>query len=257
MRRLTALIAASCMTLAGLVTAASPAAAAPQGASPPGIDWGPCTDAALAGQAECGYLSVPLDYQHPNGATIKLAVSRVKHTVPESQYQGVMLVNPGGPGGSGLDLATLGAAVPNNAGDAYDWIGFDPRGVGASKPALSCIPDYFHGDRPPYTPTTPGLLQTWLARSKAYAQACGRNGGALLAHMKTTDSARDMDRIRAALGASKINYYGFSYGTYLGQVYTTLFPDRVRRMVLDSNVDPRHVWYEANLRQDIAFERNM
>src|SRR5207248_3610128 len=90
-----------------------------------------------------------------------------------------------------------------------------------------------------------------------YARACGRSGGALLSHMTTIDSAKDMESIRAALGASQINYYGFSYGTYLGQVYSTLFPQRMRRMVLDSNVDPRDVWYQANLNQDIAFETNI
>ena len=173
-----------------------------------------------------------------------------------------MLLNPGGPGGSGLTLSELGPIISQDfrrrdVGGAYDWIGFDPRGVGSSKPSLSCDPNYFHGDRPEYVPTTQALYDTWQARSRAYAKACGRAGGRLLAHMRTTDSARDMDRIRAALGASRINYYGFSYGTYLGQVYETLFPTRVRRMVLDSNVDPRKVWYQANLNQDIAFERNL
>jgi pimeloyl-ACP methyl ester carboxylesterase len=168
-----------------------------------------------------------------------------------------MLVNPGGPGGSGLGLSILGQFVPNHAGDTYDWIGFDPRGVGSSKPSLSCLPHYFGYNRPYYVPETRELERTWLARSNAYAEACGANGGALLSHMKTTDAAKDMDSIRAALGARQINFYGFSYGTYLGQVYSTLFPSRVRRMVLDSNVDPRKVWYDANLDQDVAFDRNI
>jgi len=222
------------------------------------IAWTACDDPSLTeAGAQCGYLSVPLDYDRPHGARIQLAVSRVRHKTPDSQYQGIMLVNPGGPGGSGLGLATLGQFVPNGAGDAYDWIGFDPRGVGASKPALTCDPNYFSGNRPDYVPRTVSLLRTWLDRSKAYATACGRNGGALLSHLTTVDSARDMDSIRAALGQRKLNYFGFSYGTYLGQVYATLFPERVRRMVFDSNVDPRKVWYQANLDQDIAFERNI
>ena len=87
-------------------------------------------------------------------------------------------------------------------------------------------------------PITDALRTTWLARSRAYAAACEGDAAALLPHMTTIDSAHNMDSIRAALGARTINYYGFSYGTYLGQVYTTLFPSRVRRMVLDSNVDP-------------------
>jgi pimeloyl-ACP methyl ester carboxylesterase len=198
---------------------------------------------------------VPLDYSRPGGAKISLAVSRVLHTSSDADYQGVMLVNPGGPGGSGLIYSILGQFVPNGAGNTYDWIGFDPRGVGDSRPSLSRIPDYFGYNRPYYIPVTRALERTWLARSKSYADACERNAAALLPHMKTTDSARDMDSIRKALGAGQINYYGFSYGTYLAQVYSTLFPSRVRRMVLDANVDPRKVWYQANLDQDVAFDR--
>jgi pimeloyl-ACP methyl ester carboxylesterase len=145
--------------------------------------------------------------------------------------------------------------VPNGAGNTYDWIGFDPRGAGASRPSLSCIPDYFGYNRPYYVPVTRALERTWLARSESYADACEANAAALLPHMKTTDSARDMDSIREALGARQINDYGFSWGTYLAQVSSTLFPSRVGRMVLDSNVDPRKVWYQANLDQDVAFER--
>jgi pimeloyl-ACP methyl ester carboxylesterase len=204
--------------------------------------------------AECGFLSVPLDHSRPTSGTIKLALSRVRHTSAASAYQGVMLVNPGGPGASGLNLALLGADVPQHAGDTYDWIGFDPRGVGSSKPALSCIPSYFKGNRPSYVPVTDALLTTWKSRAASYAKACGRNAATLLPHLKTVDSARDMDAIRAALGAPKLSFYGFSYGTYLGQVYATLYPSRVRRMVLDSNVDPRGVWYQDNLDQDPAFE---
>jgi pimeloyl-ACP methyl ester carboxylesterase len=105
---------------------------------------------------------------------------------------------------------------------------------------------------------TPQLEQTWLHKSKAYADACAKNNSrALLQHMKTIDTAKDMDSIRAALGAEQANYYGYSYGTYLAQVYGTLFPQRVRRMVLDSTVDPRYVFYQANLNQDIGFDRNI
>jgi pimeloyl-ACP methyl ester carboxylesterase len=106
-------------------------------------------------------------------------------------------------------------------------------------------------------PVTRSLERTWLRRAKGYAQACDAAGGALLDHVKTTDNVKDMDSIRKALDARQINFYGFSYGTYLGQVYSTLYPNRVRRMVLDANVDPRRVWYKANLDQDIAFERSI
>ena len=250
------------LAVAGLGSGAfaAPTSSAQAGAPAPAskIAWGTCASTRLqqAG-AQCGMLSVPLDYSHPNGKKIQLAVSRIKHKTPDAQYQGIMLTNPGGPGGSGLGLSTLGADVPNGGGDPYDWIGFDPRGVGSSVPALTCDPNYFAGPRPEYVPWTPQLEKTWLARSKAYATACGKNGGNLLNHLTTIDAAQDMDMIRAALGEKKINFYGFSYGTYLGQVYATLFPSHVRRMVLDSNVDPRKVWYQANLDQDIAFQKNI
>jgi pimeloyl-ACP methyl ester carboxylesterase len=265
MRRLIAGVVAGCATLAVTAVAPPVGAAASGGrgsagvvASGPQIAWGTCPSATLtAAQVQCGRLQVPLDYRDPTGPQITLAVSRVRHTVPAGQFQGVMLVNPGGPGGSGLALATAGRRVPNNVGASYDWIGFDPRGVGASRPALSCLPNYFAGRRPQYVPVTDALRTIWLARAKGYAAACNRNSGTLLAHMSTIDSARDMDSIRQALGVQRINYYGFSYGTYLGAVYATLFPSRVRRMVLDSNVNPRDVWYQANLNQDVAFERNM
>jgi pimeloyl-ACP methyl ester carboxylesterase len=251
-RRLLTLLAAGCLAVAGLFPAA------PVSAQAGTIAWGPCSDAALVeAHAQCGFLAVPLDHAVRGGPTIRLALSRVLHTVPAAAYQGVVLVDPGGPGASGLGYATLGARVPDHAGDAYDWIGFDPRGVGSSVPALSCVPDYFAGPRPPYEPTTQAILRSWLTRSRDYAAACGRSGGALPAHMKTTDSVRDMDSIRTALGVSRISYYGFSYGTYLGQVYATMFPSHVRRMVLDSNVDPTKVWYRANLDQEVAFDRNV
>lgn len=220
------------------------------------VAWGPCEDPTLVDfNAECGLLTVPLDYSKPRGTKIRLALSRVVHTVPDDQAQGIMLVNPGGPGGSGLIYSILGNFVPNGAGAYYDWIGFDPRGVGASVPALSCIPDYFVGPRPDYIPSTRAIERAWLKRSISYAKACKRNGGALLDHIKTTDNARDMNAIRYTLGEKKINYFGFSYGTYLGQVFATMFPSKVRRMVLDANVDPRRVWYGANIDQDYAFEK--
>jgi pimeloyl-ACP methyl ester carboxylesterase len=238
--------------------AATAAAAASAAAAAKVIDSLPaCSDPFLASLgARCGSVVVPLDYRHPRTGTVRIAVSVVKHSAPNSQYQGINLVNPGGPGGSGLHFSVLGKLVPDGAGDTYDWVGFDPRGVGASTPALSCIADHFAGPRPIYEPFTPATEKAWLARSKAYANACGRNGGSLLPNLTTADSARDLDRIREFFGQQQLNYYGFSYGTYLGQVYATLFPSKVRRFVLDSNVDPRLVWYSANLAQDYAFERN-
>jgi pimeloyl-ACP methyl ester carboxylesterase len=222
-----------------------------------GLDWGSCSDSELSqAGAQCAMLTVPLDYADPTGRTIQIAVSRIRHTSSAADYQGVILVNPGGPGGSGLDYATLGSSVPNGVGDDFDWIGFDPRGVGASIPALRCESDYFRYDRPDYRPRTAHLVEVWRARSKRYADDCVQKHGHLIQHMRTADVARDMDSIRVALGVRKISYYGFSYGTYLGQVYASRYPTHLRRMVLDSTVNARRVWYPANLDQDRAFNRN-
>jgi pimeloyl-ACP methyl ester carboxylesterase len=261
-RRLVVAATVSSALVAGVmsvpVATAVPSSPASTGYTPPPVQWGACSIPRLVSAgAQCGYVVVPLDYDHPSGAKIQLAVSRVMHKTPDAQAQGPMLVNPGGPGGSGLIYSILGPAIPHGAGDAYDWVGFDPRGVGASKPALSCIPDYAGYNRPFYVPVTPKLEQTWLKRSKAYAQACDANQHALLSHLKTTDSVRDMESIRKALGAPQINYYGFSYGTYLGQVYGTLYPNRLRRVVFDGVVNATRVWYDANLDQDIAFNKSV
>ncbi len=171
-----------------------------------------------------------------------------------------MLTNPGGPGGSGLVLSVLGYGpiVPGNADDDYDWIGFDPRGVGASRPALSCDGQYFGYNRPNYVPSTARLEATWLRLSRGYAHDCKTaDARRLLNHVKTTDSVNDMESLRKALHRFRINFYGFSYGTYLGQVYATLHPNRVRRFVFDGNVDPTRVFYKSNLDQDRAFQKTI
>lgn len=266
-RRLVGIAAAAALVVSMVVESTSTASAGGSGGAggkghdhdaPSGVGsvtWGPCEDPFLDQFGiECGMLSVPLDYDHPRGQKIQLALSRLRHTVPDANYQGIMLVNPGGPGGSGLIYSVFGLIIDPAAGGAYDWIGFDPRGVGSSVPALSCVPDYSAGPRPPYTPATRDIERAWLGRVGDYAKACGRAGGSLLRHVTTIDNAKDMNSIRQALGQSQINFYGFSYGTYLGQVFATLYPTKVRRMVLDSNVDPRRVWYDANIDQNYAFE---
>lgn len=238
---------------------ATPTADASSSYTPPPVTWGTCANARLSmAGAQCGFVEVPLDYAKPKGEKIKIAVSRIKHKTSDAKKQGIMLVNPGGPGGSGLTLSRLGGAVPNKGGDPYDWIGFDPRGVGSSVPTLACDGNYFGYNRPDYRVTKAGTSQAWLKKSAAYSASCSKAAGAkLMPHMKTIDNVRDMDSIRKALGEKQINFYGFSYGTYLGQVYATMFPKQTRRMVMDGVVDPRDVWYDANLNQDIAFDKNM
>lgn len=224
----------------------------------PSVDWHRCADPALDYYGlDCATLAVPLDHARPLGAKINLALSRKQHTT--TTYQGVLLANPGGPGGSGLTLAALGDYVPGGVGASYDWIGFDPRGVGASTPSLHCSRSYFGNNRPNYVPSKPRIARYWLRKNAGYAAACADTATkrALLPHLTTLDTVRDMDAIRRALGADKISYYGFSYGTYLGQVYATRYPTRVDRFVLDGVVNPTRVWYAANLDQDQAFDANM
>jgi len=266
MRRLTAAAITVGVAMAGLATVPvaqgaqhRPARPAAPAYTPPALKWGTCADPTLkAYGSECSMLTVPLDYAHPKGRKIKLAVSRLKHTSSAADYQGVMLVNPGGPGGSGLIFSVYGEGsfVPGDADLDYDWIGFDPRGVGDSRPALSCNPNFFKLDRPSYVPTNDRIEGYWLHKSKSYAADCKKADKiGLLNHVTTRDSVADMESLRKALGQSQINYYGFSYGTYLGQVYATKHPSRVRRFVWDGTVDPRRVWYAANLDQDKAFQK--
>ena len=278
MRKVTTVMAAAVMAAGLGFTApavASAATAQARTAASPGlgdrtnsIAWGTCAEKALAqAGAKCGYLSVPLNYSEPSGPKIKIAVSRILHTSSAKNYRGIILTNPGGPGGSGLDLnmfliSALKADNLSAAAADYDWIGFDPRGVGSSLPALSCEPNYFSGDRKSYDPTTQSILNYWLDRTAAYDHACEAKStaqSALLDNITTIDSARDMNSIRQALVGprGKMSYYGFSYGTYLGQVYATLYPHTLNQLILDSNVDPQDVWYKANLNQDIAFNRNI
>ncbi|WP_433183142.1 alpha/beta hydrolase [Actinoallomurus sp. CA-150999] len=260
MKRLVVITAAAGVGLSGAAVAVPAQAETGQAAAK--IAWSKCpTDQPSLAKAECGQLTVPLDYRHPKGKKISIAVSRLKHT-DTKHYKGALIANPGGPGGSGLYLAGSLASWFTGVGHKeipaqYDIIGFDPRGVGLSKPALTCDPHYSDPIRKDYVPNSAKAEAAWKARSKAYAKDCAKKYGWLLPHLRTTDAARDIDAIRAALGQKTISYYGFSYGTYLGATYGTLFPKRVKHMVLDGNVDVREVWYDAQLSQDKAFERNI
>lgn len=255
----TGVLSALALTSPGAAQAA-PARAATKA---PTITWTSCADFGSSGQvlvragAQCARVPVPLDHAKPRGKKITIAISRIKHTVPSRRYQGVMFVNPGGPGGSGLSLSRLGASVPKGAGKAYDWIGFDPRGVGESRPAVSCDQNYGGFDRPRYEPRTPQIEAAWMKRTRAYTASCAKKNGAILSHLTTRDVAKDINLIRAGLKQKRINYYGFSYGTYLGQVFSTMYPSKVRRMVFDGTVDPRGVWYQGNLDQNKPFDENV
>ncbi|GIJ46003.1 alpha/beta hydrolase [Virgisporangium aliadipatigenens] len=217
--------------------------ATPVRAQPPqSIRWGPCADVTDT-RTECADLSVPRDYRAMGGAHLTVAVSRVKAADPRKR-RGILLVNPGGPGGSGIELAAhLADALPAEVRERYDLIGFDPRGVGRSTPISCGIPE----DTPPDLylpyPAPDGSIDRNIAFARDTARRCAESVGDLLPHITTANTARDMDRIRAALGEPKLSYLGYSYGTYLGAVYASLFPQRTDRIVLDSAVDPTSVWY--------------
>ena len=232
--------------------ASSPAGQAAQ-ARTAGLQWHPCSLSGVG--MKCASLAVPLNYSDPSGRKITLALSMLPATAPPAKQQGDLLVNPGGPGGNGRYLAAVVAYGMNHqVASEYNIIGFDPRGVGASVPALHCDPSFFAAARPDYVPASQAAERLLIGRAKTYAAGCEHRFGWLLPHMTTVDAAKDMDSIRAALGQSKISYFAYSYGTYLGQVYATLFPHRVKRMVLDSTVDPKGAWWADNISQDYAFQ---
>ncbi len=267
-KALVAALAAAALTLAGCTGGpAAPGKAARSGrpagsgltapgrpaATPQALRWRACP--AVAQGLRCASLQVPLDYRRPDGRKITLALSEVPAPAPARSRQGVLLVNPGGPGGPGRSLAAFVASgLRPDVAAQYTVVGFDTRGVGASVPALHCDPAFFAGVRPDYIPASAAAEQVLTGRARTYAGACQRRYGWLLPYLTSADIARDLDSIRVALRQQQISYFGYSYGTYLGQVYATLFPGRVRRMVLDSTVDPTGAWYADNIGQDYAFE---
>jgi pimeloyl-ACP methyl ester carboxylesterase len=191
------------------------------------------------GDFQCAKLTVPIDYSAPSGATTKVSVIRLRSGDPSTRI-GSLVINPGGPGGSGVDFARAARAIYSPAIlDRYTIVGFDPRGVASSDP-VQCLNDsqtdqFIAADG---TPDTPAELLRLQALGKLFADSCASRSPALYAHVDTRSVARDLDVLRQALGESKLNYFGASYGTYLGATYADLFPTRVGRMVLDGAIDP-------------------
>ncbi|MFD7436775.1 alpha/beta hydrolase [Streptomyces sp. NPDC059861] len=226
-----------------------------------GVDWKDCpADWGLEKPIQCGWVTVPLDYAKPYGKQIKLAVDRIGNTGTEEERLGALVYNPGGPGGSGLRFprrVTTSNAVWAKVAKAYDFVGFDPRGVGKSAP-LSCVDpqEFVKAPKPDPVPDSEADKRAQRKLAREYAEGCHERSGAMLPHMTTPNTARDLDVVRAALGEKRLNFLGVSYGTYLGAVYGTLFPRHVGRMVVDSVVNPSRekIWYQANLDQDVAFE---
>jgi pimeloyl-ACP methyl ester carboxylesterase len=257
-KRLVAVLVAAVLGLS--LTSLDGASASSTVPSVPTYTPAPINLAGCAFGATCSYrFAVPLDWSNPDGTKISLAVRVHRHDPAAGSPRGVLLANPGGPGASGTRLADyLPDAIPGGVGNRYDVVGWDPRGVGQSTPSLHCSSTYFGVNRPNFVPTTHRLMRFWRKKTARYAARCGASSArALLPHMSTADNARDMDALRQAIGIETISYYGYSYGTYLGQVYATMFPGGVDRFVFDGVVDPTNYWYGANLNQEVWFDRNL
>lgn len=214
------------------------------------LSWANCY-----GGAECAWLTVPRSYSRPGGATIRVRVVRLPAEDPSARI-GSLVVNPGGPGASGVDLAL---SMPyRSSGDllaAYDIVGFDPRGVDRTTP-VTCLSDrltdrWLSADN---TPDSPAEERALAGIAQRMADSCR---GPLLRHVGSRDTVRDMDILREALGDGRLNYLGYSYGTYLGGLYADLFPDRVGRMVLDAAVDPRLDVMELSRGQSDGFQQSL
>jgi pimeloyl-ACP methyl ester carboxylesterase len=226
-------VAVAAAAVVGLSVLLAPPATATTdtGAGVDTINWQPC---AANPQADCGWVTVPIDWSHPSGPTIQLAVSRVRASDPAERV-GSIVVNPGGPGGPGAEAVASGFALSSTITSRFDTIGFDPRGVGLSHPVV-CGGNEVSAPHPDI-PATSAQFAQLAAYNTALARSCRALTGPLFDFLDTESVARDMDAIRAALGEKKLNFYGISYGTLMGQEYAATFPTHVGVMVLDSNMD--------------------
>ena len=195
---------------------------------------------------------MPLDYARPHGQTLTLAIARHRASKPDERI-GSLLMNPGGPGGSAIELIEHDP-LPTEFSDRFDVVGFDPRGVGRSSP-IDChsnVQQMYDAD-----PTMENAADRshYLSVSRAFVDECRRKYGAVLPYLGTRNVARDMDEVRKALGDDKLTYVGYSYGTSIGEQYADLFPTRIRAMVLDGVVDSELTGLQAAAGQADGFER--
>lgn len=246
-------------TTAPPATTTAPATSAPPvSTTTPGatatLHWSSCGSGF-----QCATLAVPLDYTHPAGPTIELALIRLRAGDPK-QRTGSLLVNPGGPGASGVDFVRQSSDLFSaDLRQHFDLVGFDPRGVGASSP-VHCETgpelDTYIDVNP--APQDASGRQALVQADRRFVQGCvAMSGVSLLAHLSTADAARDMDRIRAALDEAKLTYLGFSYGTLLGATYAQEFPTRVRALALDGAIDPALTTEQEDLQQGVGFEQDL
>jgi pimeloyl-ACP methyl ester carboxylesterase len=244
---------------AGAEPAAPSPARAPQADAPPALaafygqtlEWRACADGLT-----CAWLTVPLDYADPTGPTIQLRVNRAKATGPAARRQGSLVVNPGGPGESGLDFTSyLAETVASNVATEFDIVGFDPRGVAKSAP-ITCMTGaqttrWFRADGTPDTAAERARLMTLAA---GIPRGCLAMSPEVAQHVGTENTIQDMDVLRQALGDDRLNFLGFSYGTYLGTLFAERFPDRVGRFVLDGAIDPSLDLMQVSRGQSAGFQ---
>ena len=216
------------------------------------VSWADC-----GGGFQCGTLKVPLDYEHPTAKTISLALIR-KPAVNKSSRIGSVLLNPGGPGESGIEFLRADVTSLNNLNQRFDLVAWDPRGVAESTP-VTCVSgpqedNYLAIDT---VLDDPAEKQSYIQANKDFAAGCESRSGDLLPFMDSASTARDMDQIRIAVGDQKLTYLGFSYGTYIGQWYAHLFPTRVRALSLDGVVDPSVSANDSLYGQLVGFQQNL
>src|SRR4051812_38009788 len=244
--------------LAGLFVLAALAPAGAWAAEPavPVLDWTDCGEGF-----ECATASVPQDYSDPSGAQWQLAVVRLPAT-DQAHRIGSLFMNPGGPGGSGVDFLTGAAPAFADLNQRFDLVAWDPRGVGASTPAVRCLTDAENDARNAMPFTTPANLDrpAWIDDAQFHAAACRDRNPGVLPYLSTGNVARDLDLLRAAVGDAKLNYLGYSYGTAIGATYISMFPTHQRALVLDGAVNPRTYFDDpitGGTAQTEAFEREL
>ncbi|RLP74158.1 alpha/beta hydrolase [Mycetocola tolaasinivorans] len=216
------------------------------------VDWKNCGT-----RLTCAEITTPMNWEEPAAGTLTLKL--VRSAATGSNRIGSLLVNPGGPGASGMELVkdSLDFAVDSSLRSRYDIIGFDPRGVGESSP-VECLSDRdtdtFLFDTSQPRPGQAGWLEAARAQAKNYGEACLKNTGPSLEFINTVSAARDMDLIRSLVGDPKLNYLGYSYGTFLGATYADLYPANAGRLVLDGAIDPSVSSDEVSATQAAGFE---